>query len=282
MKILYGIQGTGNGHVSRARSFIPKLKEVAEIDVLISGSASEMHPGVSVSYQLHGLGFTFGKTGGIDFIDSFKNFRPYTLIKDIRHLPVTAYDLVISDFEPISAWAAKRNQIPCIGLSHQASFLSNRVPRPEKKNIFSEAVLKHYAPCTHPIGFHYREYDHFIYSPIIRKEIRELRNMQAAPNSSKREHITVYLPAYKDISLIKRFLQISSVDWHIFSKKASSSFSINNVYIKPVNKTAYEQSLATCRGVICGAGFEAPSEALYLGKPLMVIPMKWQYEQQCN
>ncbi len=37
-----------------------------------------------------------------------------------------------------------------------------------------------------------------------------------------------------------------------------------------------------CRGVLCGAGFETPSEALYLKKKLLVIPMKNQYEQQCN
>jgi uncharacterized protein (TIGR00661 family) len=39
-----------------------------------------------------------------------------------------------------------------------------------------------------------------------------------------------------------------------------------------------------CRsaGVLCGAGFETPAEALYLGKKLLVMPMKQQYEQQCN
>ena len=41
-------------------------------------------------------------------------------------------------------------------------------------------------------------------------------------------------------------------------------------------------SMVTAKGVLCGAGFETPAEALYLGKKLMVIPMKGQYEQQCN
>jgi predicted glycosyltransferase len=40
--------------------------------------------------------------------------------------------------------------------------------------------------------------------------------------------------------------------------------------------------MASCAGVLCGAGFETPAEALYLGKKLMVIPMSNQYEQQCN
>jgi uncharacterized protein (TIGR00661 family) len=33
---------------------------------------------------------------------------------------------------------------------------------------------------------------------------------------------------------------------------------------------------------LCGAGFEGPAEALYLGKKLLAIPMHTQYEQQCN
>jgi uncharacterized protein (TIGR00661 family) len=38
---------------------------------------------------------------------------------------------------------------------------------------------------------------------------------------------------------------------------------------------------ASC-GVLCGSGFETPAEALFLKKSLMVVPMKNQYEQQCN
>ena len=40
--------------------------------------------------------------------------------------------------------------------------------------------------------------------------------------------------------------------------------------------------MAASSGVLCGAGFETPAEALFLGKKLMVIPMKNQYEQQLN
>jgi predicted glycosyltransferase len=35
-------------------------------------------------------------------------------------------------------------------------------------------------------------------------------------------------------------------------------------------------------GVLCGAGFETPAEVLFLGKKLMVVPMKNQFEQACN
>jgi uncharacterized protein (TIGR00661 family) len=40
--------------------------------------------------------------------------------------------------------------------------------------------------------------------------------------------------------------------------------------------------LLTSHGLITGGGFETPSEALYLNKKLISIPIKNHYEQQCN
>ena len=37
-KILYALNGTGSGHITRAREIIPYLREKHKVDVLISGS----------------------------------------------------------------------------------------------------------------------------------------------------------------------------------------------------------------------------------------------------
>ncbi len=42
MRILYAIQGTGNGHISRARDIIPYLQEKGAVDLLISGIQSDV------------------------------------------------------------------------------------------------------------------------------------------------------------------------------------------------------------------------------------------------
>jgi uncharacterized protein (TIGR00661 family) len=49
-----------------------------------------------------------------------------------------------------------------------------------------------------------------------------------------------------------------------------------------VNNEEFTISMATSTGVLCGAGFETPAEALFLRKKLLVIPMKQQYEQYYN
>ena len=37
MKILFGVQTTGNGHIARAKEIISILKKRAEVDVIFSG-----------------------------------------------------------------------------------------------------------------------------------------------------------------------------------------------------------------------------------------------------
>ena len=76
--------------------------------------------------------------------------------------------------------------------------------------------------------------------------------------------------------------EIKNIQWQVFSKHAKIAFKEKNVHIRPINNDAFIESFINCTGVLCGAGFETPAEALYLKKKLMVIPMKGQYEQQCN
>ena len=275
MKILYGIQGTGNGHLSRAIELAPHLLKKAEVDFLISGKSSELQLQYPVKFRYHGLGFFFGKRGGPQYLKSILNIRLVRLLLDILKCPVWDYDFIISDFEPISAWAARIRKIPCIALSHHASFFSNKVPRPGKISRFFEWGMKNFAPSNYKLGVHYLPYDKDIYFPIIRKEITQ-------SGVSEGNHITVYLPAYADEILISHFIKFPDRQWKIFSKKTNVFYKIKNVEVYPVDKNEYRNALVTCQATILGAGFQATSEALFLSKKMLVIPMKAQYEQKCN
>ncbi len=37
-----------------------------------------------------------------------------------------------------------------------------------------------------------------------------------------------------------------------------------------------------CSGYVSTAGFESICEAMYLGKPVMMVPTEGQFEQECN
>lgn len=275
MKILYAIQGTGNGHLSRAKDIYPELKKYGDVDILISGYQVDLNLPFPVTYRLKGLSFIFGKHGGVSLWDTFKRMDPIRFLKDIFELPVEEYDLVINDFEPLSAWACKLRKVPCIALSHQSAVLNAAAPKPKNNGWVGRFVLKYYAPFTEQYGFHFNSYAEGIYPPVIRKEIQALQPSDGG-------HYTVYLPAYSDADLIRFLHKFKGVTWEVFSKHNSEPFCFENISIVPVQNEAFIKSLSECKGALLGAGFEGPAEALYLQKKLLVVPMKRQYEQQCN
>ncbi len=275
MKILFAIQGTGNGHLSRARDVYPELAKYGEVDVLISGIQADVSVPFPVKYKLYGMSFIFGKRGGVDIIETAKRLKLFKLLKDIRSLPVEDYDLVINDFEPVSSWACKRKKLPCISVSHQCAVLNKNAPLPASGDPMGKLVLKRYAPVTAEYGFHFKSFDTNVFTPVIRQEIRQL-------NPVDNGHYTVYLPAYDDEKIVKHLSQFPNAQWEVFSKHNKEPFVAGNVSIKKIDNRAFIESMASSTGLLCGAGFEGPAEAMFLGKKVLVIPMQTQYEQHCN
>ena len=274
MKILYAFQGTGNGHASRALEIIPHLQRRGDVDILVSGSQYEIELPYNIKYKLHGLGFIFGKKGGIDLINTLKDLNLKKVYKEIKTLPVKEYDLIINDFEPISAWACLFRNVPIISLSNQNALL-NEKNSAFKRFRLERLIIKYYAPAKNKFGFHFKTHSSSTFLPIIRKEIR-YRNI------TNKGHYTVYLPSYSDEKIIKVLSSIKDIKWQVFSKKTKEHQFFHNITILPINDDAFIRSMASAKGIICGAGFATPTEALYLRKQLLVIPMKNQYEQQCN
>lgn len=275
MKILYAIQATGNGHLVRARDIVPALMKKCTVDLLLSGTQADVSLAYPIKFRLKGLSFVFGKKGGVDILKTFSEASIISLIKEINTLPVEDYDFVINDFEPVSAWACQQKKVPCISLSHQSSLLSPKVPTPKKFDLVGATILKYYAPSMYKFGFHFAKYDKNIFTPIIRSEVRKAEK-------DDHGHYTVYLPSYSDERLVEILSLFKKVRWQVFSKHNLRTTQFENMIIHPISEELFTQSLINCRGVLCGAGFETPAEALYLGKKLMVIPMSGQLEQHYN
>jgi uncharacterized protein (TIGR00661 family) len=279
MKILYAVQGTGNGHLARATEIVPLLREMAETDVLVSGVQGDIKLPFKVDYQFYGLSFIFGKKGGVSLSETIFRMKPIRFLRDLYHLPVEKYDLVISDFEPVSAWACKLKKKPCIGLSHQNAVLHPSAPKPAATDWLGKFILKRYAPANKKYGFHFEPLDEMNFTPVIRKSIRE-----AVPQM--RGHYTVYLPAYSDEEIIAALSPETSgfrpTRWEVFSKHSKTAYQNGNIHVSPVSFEQFTRSFITCNGILCSAGFETPAEAIFMGKKLCVVPMKNQYEQACN
>jgi uncharacterized protein (TIGR00661 family) len=254
---------------------VPLLKKMGDVDVLVSGTQGDLALPFQVKYLLHGFGFVFGKSGGVDVWASFLKSRFRKFINEINTLPVEEYDLVINDFEPVSAWACYFKNKPCIGLSHQSAVLSDKAPKPEETDMMGKLILKNYAPVTAQYGFHFESYDDNIFTPVIRQQVWQ----QVVADKG---HYTVYLPAYDDKRLIKYLSEFKDVQWDVFSKHNKKTFKHKNISIQPIDNEKFIKSMAESSAVLCGGGFETPAEALFMKKKLLVIPMKTQYEQQLN
>lgn len=275
MKILYAIQGTGNGHLARATEIVPILKSMAQTDVLVSGTQADLYVPFKIDYKLSGLSFIVGKNGGVDLVETARKIEVKQLIKDIKTLPVDKYDLVLNDFEPVSAWACWLRGKECIGLSHQNAVLHPSAPRPSFNDLVGKLILKHYAPVSYKYGFNFKPSFPHIFPPVIRSDIRNAESIQ-------KSHYAVYLPAYSDQQILDVLSSIPDIEWQVFSKYSKTIYSRGNVHFQPVSLKEFTSSFLSCSGLLCTAGFEGPAEAIYLGKKLCVIPMKKQYEQHCN
>ena len=275
MKILYSVQATGNGHISRAMELLPYLHQYGEVDIFLSGANSSLDLNFPVKYRSKGLSLFYTCKGRLNYTKTALSVSPFRLMKEVRDLPVEKYDLILNDFECITAMACSIKKIASVNFGHQASFQSAKTPRPKEKDKIGEWILKNYGRASFYIGLHFQRYDNFIFPPVIKKEIWEAE-------TNDKDFIAVYLPSYCEDIMEKYFHPLASHHFHIFSSQTQKIRQNGNITFLPVAKKLFNHALINCSGMITGAGFETPAEALKLEKKLMVIPIKGHYEQQCN
>ena len=275
MRIFYAVQATGNGHISRAMEILPYLQQYGEVDIFLSGTNAQLGQGLPVVYRSKGLSLDYNKKGGLDYWKIFKKLKPLMLVKDAIKLPLHQYDLILNDFESITTLACNLKRLPSVHFGHQASFKSPLVPRPLKKDVLGEWVLKNYCKGSINLGLHFKAYDDNINTPIIKSSIIHAK-------TADRGHVTVYLPQYPGSEIATYFKSLTYIHFQVFTRETKIIKQQDNITFYPIDNEMFTQSLIDCHGIITGGGFETPAEALYLGKRVMVMPILGQYEQWCN
>ena len=157
MKILYGVQGTGNGHIARARVMAKALTRRLDVDVdfIFSGRDPSKYFDMQVfgNYgTFEGLKFAT-EHGKINKWKTLQDARLCQLYKDIKQLDLIDYDLLLNDFEPITAWAAQFAGLASISVSHQAAF-KHKVPT-QGEQLADRLLMRCFAPCDISVGVHW-------------------------------------------------------------------------------------------------------------------------------
>ena len=274
MKILYGVQGTGNGHISRARVMAKALEKTdIEVDYLFSGRTEKQYFDMDIfgDYSVR-KGMSFVTEGGrVNQPKTIISNMSSPILSEIQHLDLSQYDLVLNDFEPITAWAAKKQGVKSIGISHQAAL---QYPVPKKgMSWFDERLLNHFAPTDIKLGCHWHHFGCPILPPFV----------EVLPSRGDNRHqILVYLP-FESADAISTLLSYFS-DYQFFVYHADKPENLLSEHIEwfDFNREGFKNHMSQCGGIIGNAGFELASEAMTLGKKLLVKPLLGQFEQASN
>lgn len=274
MKILYGVQGTGNGHITRARVMANALKKTdAEVQWVFSGRPKDDY----FDMECFGNYKTFR---GLTFITQHGRIKPLKtagqlnfiqLWRDIKSIDCSGFDLVINDFEPVTAWAARRQKVFSIGLSHQSAFLYD-IPK-KGNNIGTDLIMKWFAPVNLPIGVHWHHFNQPVLPPII-----ESKEQSGEVIKNK---FLVYFPFQSLKNLVELVKPFQNNEFYIYAS-VEKPIDKEHIHIRPFSRTGFQTDLMSSEGVICGAGFMLASEAIQLGKKLYVQPVAGQMEQLSN
>lgn len=274
MRILYGVQGTGNGHISRSREIIRFLKgDGHEVQVIVSGRDPALLWDMEIFEPFTALrGLTFATHRGR--IQHLRTARQLNLIRfyaDIRAFDARGCDLVITDYEPVSARIARRHRLPSIGIGHQYAFCHD-IPV-KGQNPMARYILDHFASADYPIGLHWHHFE----KPILPPVVPEFHS-PPAPVPGK---ILVYLP-FEGLADILRLLRPFDVQAFFIYHQLQQPEDSGHLKLRPYSRAGFLNDLADCSGVITNAGFELVSEALALGKKVLVKPLAGQMEQLSN
>jgi uncharacterized protein (TIGR00661 family) len=264
MKILYGVQLNGNGHITRSLEIVNELIELGHsVDIVSSGNKSSLKIKTLKSFK--GIDLYYTPVGKVNWIKTIYKSDIISLLKDIKK--IKEYDLVISDFEPISAWSAKISNIKSIGVANQYSLLDNKIGG----FLLTKLFIKYFAPCDYYIKLDYKSN----YQPIIRREILQ-------SEVKFEDFYLIYLPNIRTNRIIEVISNNNNNNWKIYTNDIDFINKNKNIKIIQPNAENFMNDLISCRGVITQSGFSTTSECLVMGKKMWSIPIEGQYEQIYN
>lgn len=275
MKILYAVQGTGNGHLTRARVMANAFANTSvEIDWVFSGRPKDKFFDMEAfgDYKvLRGMTFAIDH-GRVNYLKTLFKNNLFVFFKEVKALNVKGYDLAIVDFEPVTGWATKLAGVDSLAISHQASFKYS-IPK-SGNNAFTDMFMNWFAPVKNSIGLHWSDFGAPILPPIIETHLVD-------ENPEEDDFTLVYHPFMELSDVIELLTPLYHHNFKVYDD-VPEVMQLGHIEVLPFSRKGFQQHLAHCSGVMCGAGFELPSEAIHQGKKLLVTPLKGQMEQQSN
>lgn len=286
-RILYGVAGEGLGHAARSRVVIERLMKKNKVKIVAAGKA--------YSYLSKFFDVTKISYFKIVYIGSeASNFL--TLLNNVMRLPIILAkswkisqtikefkpDLIITDFEPLVAYFAFFKHIPVISIDNQHIITNTSHKNLPKKYWFNWIIMKLVVKLfiiksdKYFINSFYncraKDKNSIIINPLLREEILNAK-------ATGKGHILVYQTSESNKKLIEELQKVKQ-KFIVYGFGANKT--LGNVILKEQNEKEFLKDLKSCKAVITNGGFSLISEALYLKKPILSIPLRKQFEQTLN
>jgi len=306
MRFLFIVQGEGRGHMTQAISLYQILSwqshEVCA--VMVGRSRSREIPkffvkriGVPVStFSSPNFRLDSKRRGISVFGTFFENFARLpafarsllTLRRAVHH---HRPDIIVNFYEPLTAiyvalWRPKTKMV-CI--AHQYLTLHPGFEFPQGRRIARWALL-FYTWLTSwgaekRLALSFRGMPSLprrklvVLPPLLRAEIQELRPssedfiLAYVLNDGYANDLAAWHGRYPHVKILGFWDRKGVPDVTCLQDK---------LVFRQLDDVAFLDAMSRCRGLVSTAGFESICEAMYLGKPVYMIPAKHQIEQHCN
>ena len=284
--ILYGVNGEGAGHSTRAKEVLSHL--VARGHSVYVASFDRGLANLKDSFpatEIYGFRFAYvnnrvryKRTVARNLITVAKAARSLSLLEDL--VEERKIDLVITDFEPLTCHVGHKKRLPVISIDNQHCLTNATVTYPRQYRRDAAAaklVTRLMTPRANAylvISFFtapVRKRNTFMFPPLLRQEI-----LTAVP--TERDHILVYVtsPAPALAKLL------SSVRCRFIAYGFGREGQEGNIFYKKPSLAGFFTDLTSARAIVANSGFSLVSEALHLGKPYLAVPVSHQFEQIFN
>jgi uncharacterized protein (TIGR00661 family) len=200
-------------------------------------------------------------------------------------------DVIINFYEPLAGlyYLLFRPNIPMICIGHHYMFNHPDFEMPEG-NFLSRLGLKLYtglisigAKKKLALSFYpfddCKEKSIYVIPPLLRHEVLTHPTRDG-------EYLLVYLlnNGYME-DIIKWHNKNPQIKLHCFVDNKDIVDSVpydSTLSFHQINDKKFLEMMANSKGLVSTAGFESVCEAMYLGKPVFMVPVEGHYEQFCN
>ncbi len=304
MKYLFIVQGEGRGHFTQAITLEEMLIKNGHevVEVLVGKSSSRTLPGffnrnikapVKLFTSPNFLPTAQNKRVSLGRSIAYNSLRIPVYINSMfyikQRIEESGADVVINFYELLTGltYTFLRPRIPYVCIGHQYLFLHHdfKFPQKSRLNLF---MLRFFTRLTSlgsskklALSFSQMSDDEresiSVVPPLLRREVLTLQPEQGdyihgyMVNSGYADNVIAYHDSHPELPM------------HFFWDKPDAPEEMKvavNLSFHQLDDVDFLNYMSGCRAYASTAGFESICEAMYIGKPVMMVPV--HIEQDCN